>query len=333
MKILVCGGAGYIGSHMVMELLESSLMKFEPVVFDNLEVGHRAAVPSDAEFIQGDMRNPDDLERVFLNRGIEAVIDFSAYTLVGESCADPMKYFKNNTSSVYNLLEVMNRHDVGNIVFSSTAAVYGIPETLPATEESATMPINPYGESKLGAEKALKWADFSHGIRYAALRYFNVAGAHPSGNIGEDHFPESHLIPNILFAARDSSTFTMSGTGYNTPDGTCIRDYVHVCDLAAAHVYALKYIIDGKVSDTFNIGTGAGFSNMQIFKEAESVVGKKIDLKIGAKRPGDPDELIAWASKIAEKTGWTPKCSNLEEIIASAYKWHTTHPRGYDDKK
>ena len=330
MKILVCGGAGYIGSHAVMELLDKG---YEVVAFDNLEKGHKGAVSSKATLFIGDLRNEEDLDKVFSENKIDAVIDFAAYSLVGESMSVPFKYFENNFGGTLNLLKAMDKHDVRYIVFSSTAATYGEPERSPILESDPTIPTNPYGESKLCVEKLLKWADEAHSIHYSALRYFNVAGAHISGSIGEDHNPETHLLPIVLQAAlgkRDA--VSIFGDDYNTPDGTCIRDYIHVTDLADAHILALENIMETNKSSTYNLGNGKGFSVKEIIKTAKKVTGIDIKTIIAPRRAGDPSTLVASSEKIIKELGWIPRFNKLEQIIETAWIWHKNNPNGYDDK-
>ena len=330
MKILVCGGAGYIGSHTVYELIERG---HEVVVFDSLVKGHRAAVHKDAKLYTGDLRDREALDRVFGENNIDAVIDFAAFSLVGESCSEPLMYFDNNVYGTLRLLEAMNRAGVKKIVFSSTAATYGEPKNIPIVESDPTEPINPYGETKLTVEKMLKWSDRAYGIKYVALRYFNAAGAHISGEIGEDHSPESHLIPIILQAAagvRDH--IAIFGDDYPTEDGTCVRDYIHVTDLADAHIKALEKLNRDNTSATYNLGNGKGFSVKEIIEVAKQVTGRPIRVLTEGRRPGDPPTLIASSQRAIDELGWQPRFNTPEQIIATAWKWHSTHPKGYDDK-
>ena len=328
-NILVAGGAGYIGSHTVKELIARG---YGAVVVDNLENGHREAVDSAAAFYEADLRDITAMDKIFNENEIDAVIDFAAYTVVAESVADPIKYYENNVYGMTRLLRAMQGHGVDKIVFSSTASVYGIPKRVPIVETDGVNPINPYGETKLAVERLLKWADGAYGIRHVALRYFNVAGAHASGSIGEDHDPETHLIPiAILTALGRYECLDVYGDDYNTKDGTCIRDYVHVTDLAAAHVLAADYLSGGGSSRAYNIGSGTGFSNREIIDEAERVTGLKINRRIAPRRPGDPDNLIASPDRIMSELGWRPERTNLKDIISSAFKWHKAHPDGYGD--
>lgn len=329
MNILVCGGAGYIGSHTVYELIERG---HSVVVADNLSKGHRAAVHKSAKLCVGDLRDSDFLDNVFKENKIDAVIDFAAFSLVGESCSQPLKYFDNNVYGTLRLLEAMNRAGVNKIVFSSTAATYGEPESIPIKEEDRTFPTNPYGESKLTVEKMLKWSDAAYGIKYVALRYFNAAGAHISGEIGEDHSPESHLIPIILqVALGQRERIAMFGDDYPTPDGTCVRDYIHVTDLADAHIKAIEKLFRDNTSAVYNLGNGKGFSVKQVVEEARRVTGHAIPAVIEARRPGDPSTLIASSDKAVAELGWQPKFNTLSKIIETAWKWHSAHPKGYNE--
>lgn len=328
MAVLVTGGAGYIGSHTVAELLDA---KEEVIVLDNLEKGHKEAI-SGGKFIQADLRNIDEIRRVLKENEIEAVIHFAAYIEVGESVLNPLKYYNNNVIASLNLLSAMQEAGVNKIVFSSTAATYGIPESIPIKESDKTVPINPYGETKLTVEKLLKWADNAYGIKYAVLRYFNACGAHVSGKIGEAHSPESHLIPIILQVAQGKRDEIMIfGNDYKTKDGTCVRDYVHVSDLAQAHVLALKNLRKGVQSDIFNLGNGTGFSNREVVEAARAVTGKAIKATDAPRRPGDPDTLVASAEKAINELGWKPKYNDLNKIIETAWNWHSAHPNGYQE--
>ena len=332
MAILVLGGAGYIGSHMVDRLVEEG--KEEVVVVDNLVTGHRAAVHPDAVFYQGDLADRDFMRGVFAKHPeIDAVIHFAAFSLVAESMVDPLKYFDNNTAGMVALLEVMNEVGVKHIVFSSTAATYGIPKELPILETTPQQPINPYGESKLMMETIMRWADQAYGIKFVALRYFNVAGAKPDGSIGEDHGPETHLLPIVLQVAQGKrERIAIFGDDYNTPDGTNVRDYVHPFDLADAHSLAVAYLREGKESTAFNLGSSTGVSNLEIVEAARKVTGHPIPLEIADRRPGDPDTLIASSEKAREVLGWQPKFDNIERIIETAWQWHSSHPNGFNDR-
>lgn len=331
MSVLVLGGAGYIGSHTVDRLVDQGQ---EVVVVDSLVTGHRAAVNDKAKFYQGDLADQDFMRKVFTeNPEIDAVIHFAAYSLVAESMKKPLKYFDNNTAGMIKLLEVMNEFDIKNIVFSSTAATYGIPEKMPIMESDPQDPINPYGESKLMMEKIMRWADEAYGTKFVALRYFNVAGAKPDGSIGEDHGPETHLIPIVLQVAQGKrDKLQIFGDDYNTPDGTNVRDYVHPFDLADAHILAVDYLRKGNESNAFNLGSSTGFSNLEIVEAARKVTGKEIPAEIAPRRGGDPDSLIASSDKAREVLGWKPEFDNIERIIETAWAWHSSHPNGYDDK-
>ena len=330
MAILVAGGAGYIGSHMVKDLVEHGQ---EVVVADNLSTGHRDAINPNAKFYEGDIRDRKFLDKIFDNEDIEAVVHFAAFSIVPESMSKPLKYFDNNTGGMITLLEAMRDHNIKYIVFSSTAATYGVPEHMPIKETDPQNPINPYGLSKLMMEKMMHWADKAYGIKFVALRYFNVAGAAPDGTIGEDHGPETHLVPIILQVAQGKrKELSIFGDDYNTPDGTNVRDYVHVMDLADAHILAIKYLEAGNESNAFNLGSSTGFSNKQILEAAREVTGKPIPAKIAPRRPGDPDSLVAASDKARNVLGWDPKYDDVHDIIATAWKWHSTHPKGYDDR-
>lgn len=330
MAILVAGGAGYIGSHMVKDLVEHGQ---EVVVADNLSTGHRDAINPKAKFYEGDIRDRKFLDKIFDNEDIEAVVHFAAFSIVPESMSKPLKYFDNNTGGMITLLEAMRDHNIKYIVFSSTAATYGVPEHMPIKETDPQNPINPYGLSKLMMEKMMHWADKAYGIKFVALRYFNVAGAAPDGTIGEDHGPETHLVPIILQVAQGKrKELSIFGDDYNTPDGTNVRDYVHVMDLADAHILAIKYLEAGNESNAFNLGSSTGFSNKQMLEAAREVTGKPIPAKIAPRRPGDPDSLVAASDKARNVLGWDPKYDDVHDIIATAWKWHSTHPKGYDDR-
>lgn len=331
MTVLILGGAGYIGSHMVDRLISKGTEKV--VVVDNLVTGHRQAIHPEAVFYEGDLADKPFMKKVFTeNPDIDAVIHFAAFSLVGESMVDPLKYFNNNTAGMISLLEVMQECGVKNIVFSSTAATYGIPEQVPILETTPQRPINPYGESKLMMETIMKWADQAYGIKFVALRYFNVAGDKPDGSIGEDHRPESHLVPIILQVANGQrEKISIFGNDYNTPDGTNIRDYVHPFDLADAHILAVEYLRNGGASDVFNLGSSTGFSNLEMVEVARKVTGHPIPLEIADRRPGDPDILIASSEKARTVLGWTPEFDEIEKIITTAWAWHSSHPDGYGE--
>ncbi|MGT2893548.1 UDP-glucose 4-epimerase GalE [Streptococcus downei] len=332
MAILVLGGAGYIGSHMVDYLVQKG--QEEVVVVDSLVTGHRAAVHPSAKFYQGDLADQTFMRQVFSeNPDLDAVIHFAAFSLVAESMEKPLKYFDNNTAGMIKLLEVMNEFNIKHFVFSSTAATYGIPEEIPIKETTPQKPINPYGESKLMMETIMKWSDQAYGIKFVPLRYFNVAGAKPDGSIGEDHGPETHLLPIILQVAQGvREKIMIFGDDYKTPDGTNVRDYVHPFDLASAHLLALDYLRQGNPSTAFNLGSATGFSNLQILEAARKVTGKEIPAEKADRRPGDPDTLVADSTKAREVLGWAPEFDNIEKIITSAWAWHSSHPKGYDDR-
>jgi len=328
MAVLVTGGAGYIGSHTVLELIEA---KEDVVVVDNLQKGHRSAVLG-GKFYKGDLRDDEFLQKLFAENDIESVIHFAADSLVGESVQDPLKYYNNNVASTLKLLTRMKEFGVKRIVFSSTAATYGEPENIPILETDRTLPTNPYGETKLAVEKALKWSDRAYGIKYVSLRYFNAAGAHISGRIGEDHNPETHLIPIVLQAAlgkRDG--VKIFGDDYDTPDGTCIRDYIHVSDLAQAHILALKKLRSGGESNIYNLGNGKGFSVKEVIDIARQVTGVNIKADIAERRPGDPAVLVASSEKIQKELDWNPKYNELSTIVETAWNWHKNNPDGFGD--
>lgn len=327
MSILVLGGAGYIGSHTVYELVAKGE---DVVVVDNLETGHIEAVHPEARFYQGDIRDREFVDSVFEKENIDAVIHFAANSLVGESMTNPLKYYDNNVNGTKVLLESMIAHNVKKIVFSSTAATYGEPENIPILESDKTYPTNAYGETKLSMEKMMKWTDVAHGLKYVALRYFNACGAHESGQIGEAHAPETHLIPLILQVPLGKREFiSIFGEDYDTEDGTCIRDYIHVTDLAQAHILAVKYLLEGNESNTFNLGNGVGFSVKEVIETAKKATGLPIAAKVTERRAGDPARLVASSEKARKVLGWNPEHADLEEIISSAWKWHSTHPNGF----
>ncbi|MGH4140352.1 UDP-glucose 4-epimerase GalE [Clostridium sp.] len=327
MAILVCGGAGYIGSHMVAQLLEKGE---EVVVLDNFQKGHHDSLLGGKLYF-GDLRDDVILRKVFTENNIDAVIDFAADSLVGESVTEPLKYFENNIGSTINLLKAMRDYNVKKIVFSSTAATYGEPDNIPILEDDRTFPTNPYGESKLAVEKILKWCDNAYGIKYTALRYFNAAGAHISGKIGEDHRPESHLIPLILqVALGQREKIMIFGDDYETQDGTCVRDYVHVTDLANAHLLAVERLRRGGDSVICNLGNGKGFSVKEVIETTRKVTGLEIKAEMAPRRAGDPAVLIASSDKAKEILGWTPKYDSLQTIIETAWQWHKGHPDGYE---
>lgn len=328
MAILVLGGAGYIGSHTVSALIDKGE---DVVIIDNLETGYLAAVHPKARFYQGDIRNRQFVDEVLDKEEIEAVIHFAANSLVGESMTNPLKYYDNNLCGTKVLLESMVAHGIDKIVFSSTAATYGEPEKVPILETDRTEPTNTYGETKLSMEKMFKWTGMAHGLRYVSLRYFNACGAHESGEIGEAHNPETHLIPLILQVPLGKrEAIFIYGDDYDTEDGTCIRDYIHVTDLAQAHILAVEYLKKGNESSIFNLGNGTGFSVKEVIETARKVTGHPIPAKITPRRAGDPARLIASSEKARTVLGWNPQFADLEKIIESAWKWHKNHPNGYD---
>ena len=325
--ILVAGGAGYIGSHMTVLLVKQG---YEVVVVDNLRTGHWQSVKGAQKFCVGDLRDTAFLHRVFSENRIDGVINFAACSLVGESVVDPLKYYGNNVEGAVSLLTAMQTHGVDKIVFSSTAATYGEPEKQPIEEGDRTEPTNPYGATKLAIENMLKWCDGAYGIRYVALRYFNAAGSDTEAGIGEDHEPESHLIPLVMKTALGQRDHIgIFGEGYPTPDGTCVRDYIHVTDLAQAHIQALDYLLAGEENNVFNLGNGTGYSVREIIDTARRVTSKEIKAVAEPRRGGDPSVLIASNKKAAEVLGWKPNRS-LEQIVADAWAWHSGHPNGYE---
>ncbi len=327
MAILVLGGAGYIGSHTVYELIDAGR---DVVIADNLETGHIEAVHPKAKFYQGDIRNRKFIDSIFESEQIDGVIHFAANSLVGESMTNPLKYYDNNLCGTKVLLESMVAHGIDKIVFSSTAATYGEPERVPILETDKTEPTNCYGETKLSMEKMFKWVGKAHGLRFVSLRYFNACGAHVSGKIGEAHNPESHLIPLILQVPNGQRDFiSIFGDDYDTKDGTCIRDYIHVTDLAQAHILAMNYLMDGGESNIFNLGNGVGFTVKEVIDTARKVTGHPIPVKITPRRAGDPAQLIASSEKAKTVLGWHPEHADLEEIIATAWNWHKNHPHGF----
>ena len=325
-RVLVTGGAGYIGSITVEQLADRG---HHVVVLDNLVKGHRGAVDPRAVFVEGDFADQELLEETFRSHRIEAVMHFAAHSLVGESMQDPGKYFLNNVSGGIALVDAMLRAGVKVLVFSSSAATYGLPERSPISEADPTDPINPYGESKLAFERMLGWYDRANGLRYASLRYFNAAGA--SEKYGEVHDPETHLIPLVLQTALGQRpSVQIFGDDYPTEDGTAVRDYIHVIDLAEAHILALDWLLAGGVSHIFNLGNGSGFSVKQVIEAARSVTGREIAAQTGPRRPGDPPVLVASSGEIKAKLGWKARYPDLEAIIASAWDWHRRHPLGYE---
>lgn len=327
--ILICGGAGYIGSHMVYEMIERG---HEIVVVDNLSTGYQEAVHPSAKFYHCDIRDIVALDRVFKENKIDAVVHFAASSLVGESVKDPYKYYDNNVGGSRALLQVMENNGVKRIVFSSTAAVYGIPKAVPILETATTQPINPYGETKLAVERMLHWAEEAFGLKSVCLRYFNVAGAHVSGGIGEAHQPETHLLPLILQVPLGQRDFvSIFGNDYQTEDGTCIRDYIHVADLIDAHILALGHLEKTGKSGVYNLGNGNGFSVQQMVESVRKVTGHAVPARLEDRRGGDPDILVASSEKAKQELGWMPKHPDVEDIIRTAWNWHSGHPRGYTE--
>jgi len=326
--ILVTGGAGYIGSHVVRELLRQNR---KPVVFDNLQTGHRDAAKG-ALFIEGDLSDQKKLKETFQSHPIDTVIHLAADCLVGESVQNPVKYFNNNVKNGLNLLELMEEFNIRKFVFSSSAAVYGDPNTIPIREDHPCLPTNPYGETKWILEKVLQAFHDGGKLDFISLRYFNAAGANPDGQYGEDHFPETHLIPLVIKAALNGTSVPVFGTDYPTPDGTCIRDYIHITDLAQAHILALKKLEQKRISGIYNLGNENGFSVREVIETVGKISDREILSVDSSRRPGDPARLVASSKKIREELGWAPDFPDLETIVETAWKWHKNHPRGYDDK-
>jgi UDP-glucose-4-epimerase GalE len=328
MRILVTGGAGYIGSHTVRALAARG---HDVWVYDSLVYGHRAAAPAE-RLIVGDLRDADVLDHALLIHRIEAVVHFAAYCYVGESVTDPAKYYLNNVANSLTLFERMRRQGVNRAVFSSTCATYGTPETVPMTEDTPQRPINPYGRTKLMIEQAMADYAAAYGWGCTALRYFNASGAAADGSIGEDHDPETHLIPLVIWAAmKKRPHIQVFGTDYPTPDGTCVRDYIHVEDLAEAHALALERMTPGE-KKAYNLGTGRGYSVREVIRTVEKVTGLPVPVKEGPRREGDPPELVAAADKAMRELGWKPKYADLEGIVRTAWAWHRAHPNGYGDR-
>jgi UDP-glucose-4-epimerase GalE len=325
MRILVTGGAGYIGSHTVRALVARG---HDVRVYDSLVYGHRAAVEAD-RLIVGDLRDADVLDHALLIHRIEAVVHFAAYAYVGESVTNPGKYYQNNVSNTLTLFERMRRHGVSRLVFSSTCATYGTPDKVPITEDTPQRPINPYGRTKLMVEQAMADYATAYGWACTALRYFNASGAAADWSIGEDHDPETHLIPLVIYAAmKKRAHIEVFGIDYPTPDGTCTRDYIHVEDLAAAHALALEQAEPGRFR-AFNLGTGRGYSVREVIRAVEKVTGLSVPVKEGPRRPGDPAELVAAPARAMTELGWQPRYTDLEEIVRTAWAWHRAHPDGY----
>jgi UDP-glucose 4-epimerase len=331
MNVLVAGGAGYIGSHCVRQLIAAG---HRPVVVDNLVFGHRAAVAPDVPFHAVDFGDAVAIDAVFAQHPIDVVMHFAAYAYVGESVTDPIKYYRNNLAAPLTLLEVMLRRGVKKFVFSSTCATYGVPARLPITEDLPQAPINPYGQTKLDVENLLKALARAHGLSFAAFRYFNAAGAAEDGAIGEDHDPETHLIPLAIGAAQGRRpALQVFGTDYPTPDGTCLRDYVHVDDLSRAHIAVFDRLATPGTGLFYNLGTGTPTSVLEVIQAVEKVSGLKVPVTYGTRRAGDPPALYADGAKVRAELGWTPKFTSIEPIIETAWRWHRDHPAGYGDRR
>jgi UDP-glucose 4-epimerase len=328
MKVMLTGGAGYIGSHATRALIAAG---HRVLVVDNLSRGHRAAIHASAEFVQADVGDEKKMLSLLQEHRIEAVLHFAANIEVGESVLEPIQYYQNNFAAPLKLLSAVRASGVKKFVFSSTAAVYGLPERFPIVETDPLMPINPYGRSKMMMELALADACHAYGLGYCALRYFNVAGAHPDSTIGEDHHPETHLIPRLLKAAlEDGAKASIFGTDYETPDGTCVRDYVHVVDLAQAHLLALEALQPGQAL-IYNLGSEVGFSVREVIAACERVIGRKIPTELGPRRAGDPATLVASSRKISAELSWKREFGTLEKMIEDAWNWHRKNPLGYND--
>lgn len=327
MRILVLGGAGYIGSHTVYELVDAG---YEVIVIDNLLTGFKEAVHPQAKFYEGDIRDKIFLDNILSKEKIDGVIHFAASSQVGESMKNPLKYYNNNLCGTEVLLESMVEHGIDKIVFSSTAATYGEPESIPILETARTLPTNCYGETKLSMEKMFKWISKAHNLRYVSLRYFNACGAHPNGKIGEAHNPETHLIPLVLQVPNGKREYiSVFGNDYDTKDGTCVRDYIHVNDLAQAHILAMEYLSKGGESNIFNLGNGVGFTVKEVIETARKVTNHTIPIREEERRAGDPSVLIASSEKARKVLGWKPQYADLETIISTEWKWHVNHPDGY----
>jgi UDP-glucose 4-epimerase len=325
--LLVTGGAGFVGSHVAHELMARG---FTVVVLDNLQQGHRQAVPAGATFVEGDLADKALLDKLFKAHKFDGILHFAANSLVGESMKLPFKYIGDNVTNALNLIQAAVDHGVRKFVLSSTANLFGDPERMPIDETARIEPGSPYGESKFIVERLLHWADVVHGLRSACLRYFNAAGAHPDGTIGEDHDPETHLIPIVLDAAMGKRTHVeIFGNDYATPDGTCVRDYIHVCDLADAHVRVLDKLT--RESCRYNLGNGKGYSVKEVIEMARKVTGAKIDVRLGQRRAGDPPTLVAASDRIRRELGWQPRFADLESIVRTAWEWRRRHHNGYPD--
>ncbi|MGZ3495303.1 MAG: UDP-glucose 4-epimerase GalE [Thermodesulfobacteriota bacterium] len=326
--ILVTGGAGYIGSHVVKELLHQG---HKPIVFDNLQTGHREAI-ADALFIEGDLSDQEKRTEIFQANSIDGVMHFAGDCLVGESVQNPVKYFNNNVKNGLKLIEMIEQFNVRKFVFSSSAAVYGEPGEIPISEEHPCVPTNPYGETKWILERILQAFYDAGKLNFISLRYFNAAGADPEGDLGEDHSPETHLIPLVIKSAADGSSVPIYGTDYDTPDGTCIRDYIHVTDLARAHILALQKLQREEKSAIYNLGNGNGYSVREVVETVKKVTGRNVVSVDSPRRPGDPARLVASSEKIRKQLGWNPEYPDLETIVQTAWEWHSKHPKGYNDR-
>ncbi|HWA28109.1 MAG TPA: UDP-glucose 4-epimerase GalE [Lacunisphaera sp.] len=331
MKVLVAGGAGYIGSHCVRQLI---LAGHEPVVLDNLVYGHRAAVPATVRFHEANLTDGAAVDRILRAEKPNVVMHFAAFAYVGESVQQPLKYYRNNVAATLTLLEAMLGHGIKQFVFSSTCATFGVPEKMPITEDLSQKPINPYGQTKLDVENMLKALAPATGLSFASLRYFNAAGAAEDGSIGEDHEPESHLIPLAIGAAQGTRpALQIFGNDYPTPDGTCLRDYVHVDDLSRAHIAAFDRLTQPGAQNFYNLGTGTPTSVLEVIRAVEKVSGLKVPANFAPRRAGDPPALYADATKARRELGWTPKFQTIEPIVETAWRWHKAKPRGYEDRK
>jgi UDP-glucose 4-epimerase len=325
--ILITGGAGYIGSHVVKEL---SRQGHQPVIFDNLQTGHRKAAQH-GRLIEGDLADSKKLRQTFESISVDSIMHFAADCQVGESIENPLKYFNNNVRNSLQLLEIMMEFNIRKFIFSSSAAVYGEPQRVPILEDHPCRPVNPYGETKWIFERVLQALHETKKLDYISLRYFNAAGADPEGEMGEDHSPETHLIPISILAALNGKAIPIFGTDYETPDGTCIRDYVHVMDLARAHILALEKLELGGTSGIYNLGNGNGYSVREVIETVREVTGMKVDTIEAPRRPGDPARLVAGSEKIKRDLGWIPQYPELETIVETAWQWHRKHPKGYND--
>ncbi|MDI1248260.1 MAG: UDP-glucose 4-epimerase GalE [Lacunisphaera sp.] len=329
MKVLVAGGAGYIGSHCVRQLIAAG---HEPVVLDNFAYGHRGAVPAGVKLLEASLGDAAALDRIFAAERIDLVMHFAAFCYVGESVTDPLKYYQNNVAATLTLLEAMLKHGVKKFVFSSTCATYGVPEKMPMTEDLPQAPINPYGQTKLDVENMLKAFARAYGLSFAAFRYFNAAGAAEDATIGEAHDPETHLIPLAIWAAQGKrAALEVFGTDYPTPDGTCLRDYVHVDDLSRAHIAAFDHLAQPGTALFYNLGTGMPTSVLEVIKAVEKVTGLKVPVKYSPRREGDPPALYANSQKAQRELGWQPKFRSIEPIVETAWRWHQQRPDGYAD--